>query len=479
VWATFWKTGVLQVKKKFRFLRTISFKFTLGYSLVLLLTTGFAALYFYFTLSRNLSEGVTAYLDNQLLATAQFISEHSTDLNRIVEELNRRTLIDRGVYKLHYGLFNNEAMIVAKSKDFPEDVKWTQTLKGQRTEKSKTEFVSHGSKMVAMAIYDEHGLAYFLQLGVDLEHIEQILRNYRKHMFIGIPLVVFIAMASGFFLAKRNLSPLTKITHTARDITISNLDQKLPLRGSGDELDELAETFNDMFARLKASYQKIIQFTADASHELRLPITAIKGEAEVVLERERDVEEYRNVLASIIEEFDRLTKMVNSLLLLSRSDSGQDVLELKDVQLEEILTQLHDFFKVAALNKEIQFELGDLASVRIKGDKAKLEQLFSNLIDNALKYTHPKGYIELSLEDQFPWAKVKIRDTGCGIPGDEIPKIFERFYRVDRSRSRELGGSGLGLSICRYIAEAHKGRIEVESQVGKGTTFTVLLPLQI
>jgi heavy metal sensor kinase len=289
------------------------------------------------------------------------------------------------------------------------------------------------------------------------------------------PLVFLIAMSGGLFLARRSLAPLARITSSAKDISVSNLDKRLPLRNTGDELDELAQAFNDVFARLQTSYQKIVQFTADASHELRLPITTIRGEAEVVLERERSIDEYKRVLTSIIEEFDRLGKLINSLLILSRSDSGQGQSEFQRVNLAQLLTKVCEFFAVVAESKTVSLRL-QTDVVLVKGDKTDLECLFSNLIDNAIKYTPVGGWVEVSTEQRDGFALVLVKDSGIGISPKDQQRIFDRFYRVDKSRSRALGGVVLGLSICKSIVEAHGGKIELHSQLGMGSTFIVWLP---
>jgi signal transduction histidine kinase len=219
------------------------------------------------------------------------------------------------------------------------------------------------------------------------------------------------------------------------------------------------------------------EFTADVSHELKTPVCAMKGEAEVLLSKGRKAEEYQEGLAHFIEQFDHLNHMINDLILLSKFDATQIELKMEPLRLDLLVQDLCNLFQILAEQKKIAFETETIEKVTVIGDKVRLQQLFTNLIENAIKYT-PKGSIRISVEKNQEVVRVKISDTGLGIPKEEQEKIFKRFYRVDKSRSKETGGVGLGLNIADWIANAHHGRIEVESELNKGSTFTVYLPLQ-
>jgi signal transduction histidine kinase len=216
------------------------------------------------------------------------------------------------------------------------------------------------------------------------------------------------------------------------------------------------------------------EFTADASHELKTPICAMRGEAEVLLSKGRPAEEYQEGLAHFMEQFDHLNHMINDLILLSKFDATQVELKMVPLRLDLLIKDLFHVFKILAEQKNIGFETGTTEELTVLGDKTRLQQLFTNLIDNAIKYT-PRGSIQISLEKNNEMAMVKVKDTGIGIPQEEQKKIFKRFYRVDKSRSKETGGVGLGLSIAEWIANAHHGRIEVDSELNKGSTFTVYI----
>ena len=217
------------------------------------------------------------------------------------------------------------------------------------------------------------------------------------------------------------------------------------------------------------------EFTADVSHELKTPICAMRGEAEVLLSKERKAEEYQEGLAHFIEQFDHLNHMINDLILLSKFDATQVELKMTPLRLDLLIKDLCNLFQILAEQNRIDLEMVTIEEVTVIGDKARLQQLFMNLIDNAIKYTS-KGSIHIIVKKDEGAALVKIKDTGIGIPEEERERIFKRFYRVDKSRSRETGGAGLGLSIAEWIVHAHHGRIEVKSEIGKGSTFTVHLP---
>ena len=203
----------------------------------------------------------------------------------------------------------------------------------------------------------------------------------------------------------------------------------------------------------------------------------MRGDAELLLSKQRPIEEYQRALVSNIEKLDFITRMVNDLILLSKFDSNEAGLEMTQVKLNELLVNLWELFKVLADQKGIEFSLGEIEETDVLGDRTRLQQLFTNLIDNAIKFTPSGGHVDMALKKDGGFAMVSIRDTGIGIPEEEFEHIFERFYRVDKSRARESGGMGLGLSICQWIAKAHQGKIELESELGKGSHFIVSLPL--
>jgi signal transduction histidine kinase len=268
-----------------------------------------------------------------------------------------------------------------------------------------------------------------------------------------------------------------KIAQTAREIEENDLSQRINVN-TRDELGRLAATLNEMIGRLEKAFQRQKQFTSDASHELRTPLAVIEAESSLVLQKERPPSDYRQSLETISQEATQMSSLIEQLLTLARADSGKEQWNFAEVSLSKLITNLSTDVEVLCEEKGLSFQLGQTQDLVVKGDEARLRGLFMNLLDNAIRYTPAPGTISVSLRREGQMAVAAVKDTGVGIPPEDIPFIFERFYRVDKSRSRAEGGTGLGLAICKHIAEAHEGKIEVRSQVGAGSTFSVWLPLQ-
>ncbi len=317
-----------------------------------------------------------------------------------------------------------------------------------------------------------------VQVGTSLEFVRESMRNLLVVFFVLVPSLLFVAAVVGFFLAGKALKPIRDIARTTRHITVNNLEERITVPVARDDVGQLAATINGMLDRLSLSFQKITQFTADASHELRTPLTIMRGELEIALRGKRSAEDYLETLGSSLEEVERMSKIVNDLLLLSKSDMGQEVLKHDPIDLRVLLTNLLSNFKILA--DEHQIQLGsNLEEVEtVFGDLLRLRQLMVNLLTNAIRYTSVGGEINLTLRGVESGVEIAVADTGIGIPVEDIPRIFDRFYRTDKARSRQYGGSGLGLSIVKWIVDAHHGTIKVDSVVGKGSVFRVMLPTE-
>ncbi|MEI7905904.1 MAG: ATP-binding protein [Bacteroidota bacterium] len=312
-----------------------------------------------------------------------------------------------------------------------------------------------------------------------ISEINEVLSNLFFIFIFLIPVAVVISVGGGWFLATRSFKPVDDIARTARAITAHNLDQRILSSGVDDEMGRLIATFNEMISRLQLSFTQIQQFSSDASHELRTPLTIMRGELELALRsKKHSSEEYRKVLSSALEETMHMTVITENLLTMAKADRGLTNFATDDVWLRSIVQELFEDCEILAERKHISVTLGTLDDALIVGDPIRLRQLLLNLIDNAVKYTPEKGSIEISLFREQRQAKIRIKDSGIGIPANDLSKIFDRFYRVDKARSRELGGSGLGLSISKWIADIHGGTITVESEVNTGSIFTVILPLK-
>jgi len=320
-------------------------------------------------------------------------------------------------------------------------------------------------------------LKYVVQVATELKIMRKSVENFRENLMVAFVVAFLFGSVGGWILSRKNLKPIDTLTEAIKRINANQLNERLPIQGIDDELDRLALTVNEMIERVEEYLKKLTQFTADAAHELRTPITALKGETEVLLSRKRSSEEYQEALINNLERLDYLTRLINNLLLLSQADEGKASLEFKTINLTNLLRELQEAFFLVAEQKKINLSFTGGKEIFLEGDWLRLTQLFSNLIDNAIKNTPEGGEVALELQEENKEVKIRVKDTGMGISPEDLPYIFDRFYRVDKSRSRDSGGVGLGLSICQWIVRAHQGTIEVESIPQQGTTFTVTLPI--
>jgi heavy metal sensor kinase len=297
-------------------------------------------------------------------------------------------------------------------------------------------------------------------------------------LVISIPTLLACAAAGGYWISARALAPVDQITRTARTISAQNLSSRLVVPESRDELQRLSETLNGMLDRLESAFKKITQFTADASHELRTPVAVMRTRAELSLRKARSADEYRDVIAEVLAELEKTSGLIEQLMFLARADSGAETLHFAPTDVAGVLREACHQGSALAEAKQIAFDQKIPGGVMwMEGDATSLRRLFLILIDNAVKYTPASGQVEVSLQRNGKYAIAEVRDTGIGIAEADLPSVFERFYRADKARTREMGGVGLGLSIGRWITEVHNGTIEVHSTPGRGSIFQVRLPL--
>jgi two-component system, OmpR family, heavy metal sensor histidine kinase CusS len=321
------------------------------------------------------------------------------------------------------------------------------------------------------------GASFRILVAAPLEGTELTQRRLREVLLWAAPVVLLIGSLGGYWMSRRALAPVDAITRAAQYIGIENLSQRLEVTAAGDELQRLSETWNKMLARLEAAVKRLSQFTADASHELRTPITLIRATAELTLRRERSAETYREALRHIIDESDRTTRLIEDLLLLARADAGLRVLPLDRVELTPLVRDVCEQGQIMAEARQLEISTeAPEQPVYVDANDLALRRLLLLLVDNAVKFTPAGGRITVSVAMDSSGATVTVRDTGIGIPDLALPHVFERFYRVDESRNREAGGAGLGLSIAQWIAERHHARLEAESVVGHGSAFRVRFP---
>ena len=437
-----------------------------------------------YSLSKRLYESV----DNSLTVSATVVATSA------VMNFNRSPLsgIDQffeqfmgaGNLNKFYRIYDGSGNVGSRSKNidaskFPlSQAAYTDALKGLNSYETFLVDGKHPIRVITMPILREKKLVNLVQVGTSLEAVQETLRNLRIFLFTSVPLVLVLAALFARFMARRALKPISRIIQTARDIGQGQeLNQRIPVLKVQDELGQLALTFNEMMDRLENSFAQMRQFSSDASHELRTPLTVLKGQNELVLSKPRDPKEYQEVIASNLEEINYMSKVLEDLFILSKSDENQIHLNCKPMELRDLVEEVCKHAEVLASDKNIRIIIAFLESVKINGDEVRLRQMVWNILDNGIKYTQPGGELKVSLQDEGEFALLSIQDTGIGISEKALPSIFDRFYRVDKARSRDEGGSGLGLSICKHIAEAHKGKIEVKSKLDVGTRFKIRIPI--
>ena len=317
---------------------------------------------------------------------------------------------------------------------------------------------------------------YLVEFGTSLDSVQNMLSHLFLQLSLGLPLAVGIITIGGYLLVQRALRPVEHITSAAEQITQLNLSDRLPVAQSGDELDQLSMTLNRMIARLDDAFQNSKRFAADASHDLRTPLTILRGELESLVDESGQDEELRGKLGDLLEEVIHLSKIVEQLFTLTQLDNCESRAEWKRFDLAELVRTTADQMSLLAEDKKISLTCAADAPAYVHGDRSRIKQVIVNLLDNAIKYTRPEGRVVLRVQGGNGCAIFEIEDTGIGIPPDALPQVFERFFRVDKTRSAEAKSAGLGLSIVKSICAAHGGSVEAASVVNEGSCFTVRLP---
>jgi len=311
---------------------------------------------------------------------------------------------------------------------------------------------------------------------MSFEEVQTTLSNLVYTFAVLLPILMVVFTAVGFFFMKKAFAPVKKMVSATRSITAEDLALRLDPIESRDEIGELADTLNDMIARLDQSFKRISQFSGDVAHELKTPLAEIKCNAEVALHRERPAAEYRQALKNVIEDTGRLQATVENLLLLARMDAGRAAGSFAPIDLSRVFFEVFEETQPLAEKKGISLGFDSIDAVRVRGDIHLLRLAFTNLTLNAIRYTPVKGSVTFRLGSEADRAVFTVSDTGIGIPQKHIPHLFDRFYRVESSRSQDTGGTGLGLAIAKKAIDLHHGTIQVHSTSRQGTTFVVSLP---
>ena len=455
------------------FLQTLRFRLTLWNSIVILalLVANLAALRagLQFSLARMVDE----FLNEEVDSAVQ-------DYNRLGDEPER----------LH-SVFNRQAArhprrrLFVQLLDEPGRLAWSSeqsppadVLPGSEVAIEKPRTVGE-QRIICRQVAGRAGQARALRVGCWLGRAQADLKRFTNTLLaVGLALLL-IAPLGGYLLAGRATRPIAQIIRVTNRIHPAQLDERLPIRGSGDELDQLSQTINHFLDRIAAYLRQSREFTANAAHELRSPLTALQSSLEIALNADRTTEEYKEVLSVLLEECGQMRVLVNQLLLLAEEDAGRLRLHSQALRLDQIIANSLEMFQAVAEAADVELTARRLDPVTIHGDGNRLWQVVNNLIDNAIKFTPARGRVSVDcrLDDRHECI-LEVSDTGAGIDPRDLPHIFERFYQGDKARPRESSarGLGLGLSICQAVVAAHGGKIEVASTLGQGTTFTIRLP---
>jgi heavy metal sensor kinase len=450
-------------------LRSIGFRLTIWYTAAFALGFAVLGVAMWFGVQQSVYHAVDDALAERVEGITHFIEDHK---DRLDEDEVKEEFRAHGDY---FQVIDDAGRWVHRATALESTV--TPTLDATTREDLLENVTLDGEPLRSLArVVEIDGRSFAIQAATPLHDLQDGMRDAAWVLLPMFPVMLLIAAAGGYWLARRALAPVDEITQTARFLTAEDLSKRLAVPQTGDELERLSTTLNEMIARLEAAFRRITRFTADASHELRTPLAVMRTTAEVAL-RAPERDEPRAALERIVAEVERASQLTENLLLLARADSGAVPLQKHNVDLVEAMreacTQVEVLARVKAL--KLDARLPD-TGVWVAGDAQALRRLFLILLDNAVKYTPADGCLEVSLRQQDGTALGVVADTGIGIPPEDLPHVFDRFYRADRARSRAQGGTGLGLAIGRWIAEAHGGEITVTSELGRGSVFTVRLP---
>lgn len=453
---------------------TIRARLTLWYVALLMLTLGaFAAL-----LSFSLARGLQAELDRSLTVEAQRVVNEMELRNGRIVASPALDLPPPGMIAVVYDLNNVRVAANDPRVSLPTLVEALRRAgRGEASFSTVTLATGADWRVFTTPIALNGVLVGALQTARSQESIAQAQRQLLTLIGVTVPLLLLLATGVGLFIAGRALNPIDRITRTADRISGEAVSERVDIAPSADEVGRLAATFNRMLDRIDGTLERQRRFTADASHELRTPLAALTTEIDLALDRPRSNEEYRATLASLAEDTARLNALVTELLTLARVDAGQERLTREPVALADVIESVVESLAPLALRRGVALAASDVQPLGVYGDQTRLTELLVNLVDNGLKYTEPGGTVTVSLEERAGMAELRVRDTGRGIPAQDLPHVFDRFYRVDSGRTRAEGGTGLGLAIARWIAQAHGGEISVESRLGEGSSFIVRLPM--
>ena len=462
--------------------RTLAFRLSAAYSLAGLLLVILATASLYVVLRTELDRSTELFLADKLNVLRTMLRERPDDEDGLREEIELESEARR-YQQFYIRLLDEHGVPIMTTPGMAERldlVELASRTRG-RSERPIAMAGRHGqpfrvtSATVAVGMPPTHSDT--VQIAIDVSQEEELLARYRL-WFWGILLATSVLVPLvGYRIARHGIRPVEEIAATARRITSTNLRERIKSEGYPSELASLAGTFNEMLVRLEESFERISRFTADIAHDLRTPVNNIRGEAEVALARSRTADEYRDVLESSLEEAVRLSELIGDLMFLARAESPLTELRRETVNIGELLTTVRDYYEASAADAGISLVVNDGAEpLNAELDRSLMLRAVSNLVSNAIAHTPPGGTVTLAATNEDAAIRIEVSDTGAGIPAEALPRVFDRFFRVDPSRSQNSGSTGLGLAIVQSILTLHGGSAEITSELGRGTRVTLRMP---
>jgi two-component system, OmpR family, heavy metal sensor histidine kinase CusS len=466
-----------------RLRRTLAFRLTAAYSLVGLLLVLLATASLYIVLRTELDKSTELFLADKLHVLRTILQERPDDLDALREEIELESAARR-YQQFYIRLLDEHGVPILTTPGMADqvDIGALTRRTRNRPEHSVAMKGFHGRPFRVASATAQAGFSPprrdTIEIAIDTSQEEGLLRRYRLCFWAILLAIAVLFPLLGYRIARHGIRPVEEIAATARRITSTNLRERIGAEGYPAELASLAGTFNEMLDRLEESFERLSRFSADIAHDLRTPVNNIRGEAEVALARARSVDEYRDVLESSLEEAVRLSDLIGDLLFLTRAESPLTELHRERVNVGELLSAVRDYYEASASDGGISLlEDAGKEPVNADLDRSLMLRAVSNLVSNAIAHTPTGGTVTLAARAEGAAIRIEVSDTGRGIPAEALPRVFDRFFRVDASRSRTSGGTGLGLAIVQSITTLHGGRAEITSQLDQGTCVTLRIPV--
>lgn len=469
-----WKTVITRLKNKLPSLHSMTLRLAsiyVGTSFILLV---FLMFFLYWIFMNQLESENKQFLESTLSVVQ---NELKGDLRLDDLEMLKEEFIEEpSIYQYYMRLIDANGKVIIETTGMDALVPFS----AYHEVPYQTAFkkIVNGKHFLLMhAPHRLNGQTQTIQIAKNISSELKMLVEYRRDLIKILLLGIIVSAAAGVIVTQKGLRPLKEMVKAAKRINITQLNERFDTTACPEELSHLATAFNHMLDRIEEGFDRLSRFSGDLAHELRIPINNLMGNAEVTLSRVRSLEEYQNVIGSNLEELQRLSRLIENLLFLARAENPKAVIPFSPIQVHHMLQELCDYYGVAAEEQNIQLIYHSPENITLAGDLTLLHQAMSNLISNALRYTPAGGSITLSAKTTpHQTVEISVQDTGQGIPAEHIPHLLDRFYRVDADRAQMTGGSGLGLSIVKSIMELHQGELTITSEVGKGTTVTLIFP---